>query len=503
MVTTPESVIAAAGNLADIGSSLQETTAAAAGPTTGVAAAAADEVSVAISELFGGYGQEFQALSAEAAAFHNEFVNLLAGGAAAYLGADIANAAQTLLNAVDAPPRLFSAAVSADAYQQLFADTATNLQSLYNTTAAHPFPLLNQIAANQQRYWQQIAAGLPVELANLPVTIQAGVQGLLAFNPASIQQFFTTQIGFAQTYAMSLNSAVTGLAAGFPGFEDGLRVAYQTFLAGNYPGAVQELGQAVANLYITGFDVTGVTANVDLTNLTLTLSANASPLGPLAYLLTADGVPAQDAQYLTNLLPAGSVPRQMSQNLTNVLTALTNPTISASVSVSLSNPQPQFNAYFGLPLSLAYASLGPPVVTLDAVATSATAVQQALATGNGVAAVGALFDAPAVVADNFLNGTTILDVTIPVPTGLPAPLPNTVSIVLHLPFDGILVPPHHITATLDVPGFTITLPPPLPPVVIPDLTATETIGGTPFSGIVPMLVDYLPEQLAAAITPAG
>src|SRR5271167_742479 len=103
LITAPETVTAAAGNLAGIGSTLGEATAAAAAPTTTVATAAADEVSIALSEMFGTYGQQFQALSAQASAFHNEFVSLLNGGAAAYLSAEAANAGQTLANATSAP----------------------------------------------------------------------------------------------------------------------------------------------------------------------------------------------------------------------------------------------------------------------------------------------------------------------------------------------------------------------------------------------------------------
>jgi hypothetical protein len=103
VIAAPEAVTEAAGNLAGIGSTLGDATAAAAAPTTGVAAAAADEVSIALSEIFGTYGQQFQALSAQASAFHNEFVSLLSGGAAAYLSAEAANAGQTLANATSAP----------------------------------------------------------------------------------------------------------------------------------------------------------------------------------------------------------------------------------------------------------------------------------------------------------------------------------------------------------------------------------------------------------------
>ncbi|MCV7123056.1 hypothetical protein AWC15_09175 [Mycobacterium lacus] len=91
--TAPEMVTAAAGELAGIRSALGEATAAAAGPTTGVLAAGADEVSAAISQVFGSFGQEFQALSAQAAVFHDEFVSLLNSGAAAYLRTEAANAA--------------------------------------------------------------------------------------------------------------------------------------------------------------------------------------------------------------------------------------------------------------------------------------------------------------------------------------------------------------------------------------------------------------------------
>lgn len=94
VVTVPEAVAAAAGDLAAIGSTLREATAAAAGPTTGLAAAAADDVSIAVSQLFGRYGQEFQTVSNQLAAFHTEFVRTLNRGAAAYLNTESANGGQ-------------------------------------------------------------------------------------------------------------------------------------------------------------------------------------------------------------------------------------------------------------------------------------------------------------------------------------------------------------------------------------------------------------------------
>jgi hypothetical protein len=89
--------------LAGIRSSLAEASASVAVPTTGVVPAAADEVSAAIAAMFGNFGQEYQLLSAQAHAFHAEFVNLLNAGAGAYLSTEIANAEQSLLSAVDGP----------------------------------------------------------------------------------------------------------------------------------------------------------------------------------------------------------------------------------------------------------------------------------------------------------------------------------------------------------------------------------------------------------------
>jgi hypothetical protein len=88
-----EAVGQAAGQLQNIGSALTEATAAASAPTTGVLAPAADEISAAITALFGSHALEFQALSAQAATFHNQFVGLLNAGAGAYVSTELANAA--------------------------------------------------------------------------------------------------------------------------------------------------------------------------------------------------------------------------------------------------------------------------------------------------------------------------------------------------------------------------------------------------------------------------
>ncbi|CAM4389916.1 PE family protein [Mycobacterium basiliense] len=528
VVTAPEMVTAAAGNLAQIGSTIENAVAAAVGPTTQVATAAADEVSIAISQLFGTFGQEFQAISSQAAAFHADFVDLLNGGATAYLNAEIANAEQNLASgpasglmsgqigaeiqaasgAIAGAPALrrFGAALVSGlsassaaaaplpggAYQQLFANTAANLQSLGSAWAARPFPLLSQIIANQQVYGQQLAVALanaianfPAALANLPATIQAAIQQLLNFDVAYyLQQFIATQLGFAQTAGSELSAAINEVMAGLPAYSSGLELAFHTLLAGDFSGAAVELAKAHANLLVTGVDTSNVV--FDIPNLRVT--ENVKLLGPLGHLFTLAGIPGQEAQYLTNQLPAGSIPRQMSQNFANMIKTLTDPTISATATLRVSPLGVDVSALFGTPLVLTYAAAGAPVSAMYAAASSATAIQQALATGNGFAALGSLVDAPAVIANGFLNNHSVLDLTVPVP--LPQPFTQTLAVVLHMPIDGILVPPHAVTATVDlrsIGGGTIDVP----------------IGGTPFSGMVPLVINYVPQQLASAITPAA
>ncbi|ETZ97704.1 PE family protein [Mycobacterium kansasii 732] len=94
---------AAAGNLAEIGSAMSAANAAVAPPTTGLVAMAADQVSAAVTAVFATHAQDYQALSAKMVAVHDQFVRTLSNGAGAYLGAEIANAEQNLLNAVNGP----------------------------------------------------------------------------------------------------------------------------------------------------------------------------------------------------------------------------------------------------------------------------------------------------------------------------------------------------------------------------------------------------------------
>lgn len=108
LIASPEALAATATYLTGIGSAINAANAVAAAPTTEILAAGTDEVSTAISALFGAHAQAYQALSAHVAAFHDQFVHTLTAGAGSYMAAEAAasplQALQLeLLNAINAP----------------------------------------------------------------------------------------------------------------------------------------------------------------------------------------------------------------------------------------------------------------------------------------------------------------------------------------------------------------------------------------------------------------
>jgi hypothetical protein len=112
---SPDALTSASQELTGIGSALRAANAAAAGSTTSLAVAAQDEVSAAISALFGGYGQQYQALSARVATFHDQFVQALSSGGFAYAAAEAANA--TPLQAIAAAAQGAESAVNGPVQQ--------------------------------------------------------------------------------------------------------------------------------------------------------------------------------------------------------------------------------------------------------------------------------------------------------------------------------------------------------------------------------------------------
>jgi PE family len=499
VTAAPDLVEAAAQDLAGIRSSLMEASASVAAPTTGVVPAAADEVSAGVAALFGNFGKEFQAVSAQAQAFHAEFVNAMNAGAAAYVSTEAANAGQALLGAVAAPaqallgggaalttgqatPALiqgiesFGATVAAP-YQALVINTNNNLAAINQTFMANPFPFLNQVASNQIGFTQTFGAGLATSLqgfpANVPANIQLAIQGAMTFNPAALAQgFITQQQGYAQTISSSLQLAAQEFATGAQTLPPAFQAAFQQLLAGNNIGAYETINSALINAFLPGFNATQVPGGTIFGNFLVT------PMGPLGALGPIFTIPGQMAQSFTNLLPPGSILEQMAQNGTNVVDALTNFNTELDV-LSLTTA----NLSFGAPVQLIFGLLGAPGNALSALNSTGVAFAGAVQAGNASAAAAAILDAPAFMANGFLNGTTV--VTLP-PTDLTILGLPTVSTV-SLPLGGLLTPLSFPSAVANVEDGALILP-------------VDIVGGTPVGGLIPAMLS-VDSQLAQAITP--
>jgi len=399
-----------------------------------------------------------------------------------------------------------SPSVPADPWVLLFTQTGANLQKLFATWAADPSPFLHQVILNQLGYGEEIGGGLafavldfPALVANAPTNFQLAIQSAFNFNPeAAAQAFIDQQVGWATTVTTSLQKFSADLQTTIPVFRADMALADQAIAAGNYSGAVQDFTHGVLGLFITGFD----TSNL----------SDVKILGPAGDLLPILGIPAQQAQAFASLFLPDSIPGQIAHNYYNVISTLTDTNVSTTFALNLTNPSAPLlaaDAFFGLPLAVGFSLLGAPVSGLNGLATGATVLGAAIQSGNPLAVGGALVDLPAYGLNGFLNGETIVDVALPVgaATALPglagpllgpilqqvfalpgAPDP-TIPIVAHLPFDGLLVPPQPVTATIDVTVAGVPIP------------INITLGGTPFGGLIPALVNTVPEDLAAAITP--
>jgi hypothetical protein len=100
VTTAPAAISAAATQLEGVGTSFATESSAAAGSTTAISPAAADEVSILQSGAFSTYGQLYQTVSAQAQAIHQQFVNLLQSSSGSYQETEGANQAGAAASAL-------------------------------------------------------------------------------------------------------------------------------------------------------------------------------------------------------------------------------------------------------------------------------------------------------------------------------------------------------------------------------------------------------------------
>ncbi|GAB3019906.1 PE family protein [Mycobacterium bourgelatii] len=377
--------------------------------------------------------------------------------------------------------------VPGNAWARLFANTGNNLVALNNAIAADPFPLLRQVIENQQGYAAATAsdfartfANLDTEIAYLPLTIENGIEGLASFNALHYAGVFANgTAGAYQTIGSSLTAFNSDFQANLVNFPADWSKVGQAIAAGDYHLAVTDGTSAVLNLFLNGFDTS------NLSDIKL--------LGPVGDLFPILSLPGQQAIGLSTLMTPHSVPQQMTANLGKFYTALANTAVSTTVSTEISILPPNIElvmaANFGLPLSLLFGVGGAPVAAIDGLATAGTVIGGGIVTGNPVQIVGGFFDAPAFILDGLLNGETIVDVPLPVTIPVLPPLINDINIpvVAHLPFNGLLVPPHPLTATIPL------------QILGNDIPINLTLGGTKFGGLFQLLVNTGFRTLADSI----
>jgi PE family len=195
LVVAPELLESAAANVGSIGSALDAAHAAAAVPTTGIAAAGADEVSAAVTALFAGYGQEFQALSAQASAFHQQFVQALSAGAGSYLAAEAANASPLQAVAAAAAPLQTVAA-------------ASSLPPLLQTVQGE---LLNLINAPTE-----FLLGRPLISTGAPVTLNGSSTGRVPLTiVGGTEPIVNASVGTGSAVPLLVDTGSTGLVIPF------------------------------------------------------------------------------------------------------------------------------------------------------------------------------------------------------------------------------------------------------------------------------------------------
>lgn len=460
VIAAPEAVEAAAGDLAEIRASLADVAASVAGPTTELAPAAADEISAAISAMFGDFGQKFQWLSAQAQAFHAEFISLINAGAGAYASTEIANAEQALAHVVSAPGGVAGAAQGVSA--------AGLLGGLLGGGTSGG--LLGGLTGG--------TGGLLGGLGSL-----GGVLGPLG-NLGSLGSNLGTL----------LTSALPGLPTSLTGLTNSLTPIVNSLL----PGLLNI--QAGAGPYFTGIagPYEALVYNT-VTNLQSLAGGWLADPFPFLRQIVANqmsyGQTIATAVQTGNFQPVAAIPGRILQNVANVVGTLTNTGVSSSLVVqSLTVPTDvTLDNVVGLPLVLGASLLGPPAATMEAAGYAASLFASAVQAGNAPAAFAALIDAPAYVADGFLNGQATFPYALNLSSITGPAIGNiaNVTVVANFPLDGILHAPGYypVTATVTLLGNT----------VLPPINVNLGVGSTPFSGLLPFLVNYAPQQLAQAI----
>jgi hypothetical protein len=255
------------------------------------------------------------------------------------------------------------------AYGQVFDAAIANLQSILGTAANNPTPILTKVLSNQLASVQALLGLLPTAANPSSTNLSTGLSQALASQPGVLQEL----VAAIQT---AISGVSTALQTTVPPI---LQSALTDLQNANVEGAVN-------NVLLAGFaalfPVTGV--------ITPALNVVAAPLQTIVNAINTIG-------------PVGTVISNPLQNVVNVLNAVGGDFLPPATNADL--------AVAGL--------LGPVIEGVAATGTAIQGVIDAAGTGNAGNVLGAIIDAPAVVAGGVLNGgvgpdlSSILNVGIP------------------------------------------------------------------------------------------
>jgi hypothetical protein len=239
LIAQPQLLATAATEMAQINSAIGAAKAAAAGPTTGVVAAAQDEVSAATAKLFEGYAQEYQACLKQAASFHNQFAAALSSAGNTYAAAEAANASA------------ISGAV---------ARLTSPIQELLGASpfAPGPHPLASFTPPNVGFFMG--GSGLPIPGQTYLNEVLNYVEGLVT--PTSYQGLFTPEGLYPLTGIKDLTLAVS--------VQRGVEILDNTIQAQLLAGG---------STSILGYSQSAIISSIEMQNLLGQLSPTPSQLG--------------------------------------------------------------------------------------------------------------------------------------------------------------------------------------------------------------------------------
>lgn len=264
LLTAPETLAAAATDVDGIAAQIHAANAAAAGRTSGLLAAAGDEVSAAVANLFSAYGYEYQAVVKQASLFQSEFTSALSNAATAYTQAEALNGA--LLNGAQS---LLAQVPTGAAVGPAAATLANPITALIMGGTNDPIPNAKYLTNVFNRYIKPLYPGavpvvLPTPEQFWPVTpalgtmtyAQSVAKGVTALNNAINAQLALVPshdvitFGYSQSASIVNNEILNLMAADSPHVGD---LSFILAAAGNNPNG--GLLSRFPGFYLPGLDV--------------------------------------------------------------------------------------------------------------------------------------------------------------------------------------------------------------------------------------------------------